>query len=74
MMTAALAKSRVHSLVFAGDGGAVCGRPLKVKMGFRSYYRVWFIFSPHIKGEVRESAKKTMLECIIEGVIGRTVE
>ena len=43
-------------------------------MRFGGDNRIWFIFSPHVEGEMREILKKTILKCIIEDMIGRTIE
>ena len=36
--------------------------------------RSWFIFSPHVESEMRESTKEAMFQGIIEGSIRRTIK
>ena len=43
-------------------------------MRFGSDNRIWFIFSLHIKSEMREITKKTIFQCIIEVIVRGTVK
>ena len=47
---------------------------VEIEMRFCCDHRVGFILPPHVDGKMGEVPKKTMVQRIIEGVVGRTVE